>query len=93
MSDEWARSGLQERIKILDGILDALGRMDEINRAVQGSLNRIEAREVLLDEPFSYSEMVAAHILDLNVGRQTVAGVEELRRERKLASDRLAELE
>jgi DNA gyrase/topoisomerase IV subunit A len=93
MSDECARSEIEERIQILDGILDALDRMDEVNRAVRGSLNRIEARESLLAEPFCYSEVVATRILDLNVARQTVAGIEELCRERNQAADRLAELE
>jgi DNA gyrase subunit A len=92
MNNDLVRS-IQARLDILDGILDALVRMDEINRVVRGSLNRIEARHILLAEPFGYSEMVAEHILDLNVGRQTATGIEELRHERKQAADRLAELE
>jgi DNA gyrase/topoisomerase IV subunit A len=93
MTDELDRSRLQERIHILDGILDALERTDEINHVVRGGLNRIEAREILQAKPFSYSEVVANHILDLTVSRQTVIGIQELRREREQAADRLTELD
>jgi DNA gyrase/topoisomerase IV subunit A len=87
------RSSLEERVRTLDGVLDALSRLDEINEAVRISKDRIEARSVLVAEPFGYSEVVATHILDLNVGRQTVAGVAELRRERREAAQRLKDLE
>jgi DNA gyrase/topoisomerase IV subunit A len=89
VTDDAARAALQKRVRILDAILDALDRMDEINRVVRKSQNRMEARKLLLAEPFLYSEVVATHILDLNVGRQTVEGIEEIRRERKQASERL----
>jgi DNA gyrase/topoisomerase IV subunit A len=93
MSDDLVRS-IQARLQIIDGILDALlTAWTKINHVIRGSLNRMEARDVLLAEPFCYSEMVADRILDLTVGRQTVTGIEELRRERKQAADRLAELE
>ena len=86
------RSRLLERLQILDGILDALARMDEIDIAVRRSQNRQEARKALLAEPFRYSESVATHILDLSVSRQTIAGIEELKRERSEAAARLKEL-
>jgi DNA gyrase/topoisomerase IV subunit A len=66
--------------------------MDEINRAVRRSSDRIEARRALRDEPFGYSERVTTHILDLSVSRQTKEGMEELRRERQQAVDRLQKL-
>lgn len=89
MTDDADRGALEERVRILDAILDALDRMDEINRVVRKSQNRVEARKLLAAEPFLYSEMVSPHILDLSVGRQTVEGIEEIRRERMQASERL----
>ncbi len=86
------RSRLFERLQILDGVLNALARMDEINLAVRKSKNRQEARKALLAEPFRYSETVATHILDLSVSRQTIAGIEELKRERSEAAARLKDL-
>jgi DNA gyrase/topoisomerase IV subunit A len=91
--DNAERAALQERVRTLDPILDALDRMDEINRVVRKCRNRIEARKLLLAEPFLYSEVVATHILDLSVGRQTLEGIEEIRRERKQASERLGSSE
>jgi DNA gyrase/topoisomerase IV subunit A len=86
-------SALRQRVRLLDALLDALERMDEINQAVRKSQNRIEARHILMGEPFGYTETVARHILDLSVGRQTINGIEELRREREQASERLQKLE
>lgn len=83
---------LRDRIEILSGVLSALGRMDEINRTVRRCSDRIEARRALREEPFGYSERVATHILDLSVSRQTKEGIEELRRERQQAVDRLQTL-
>jgi hypothetical protein len=34
-----------------------------------------------MTEPFNYSEVVATHVLDMPVARQTILGVEELRQE------------
>jgi DNA gyrase subunit A len=83
---------LRDRIHILDGILDALGRMGEINHLVSQSKDRNRARDGLLVQPFCYSEVVAQHVLDITVGRGTAAGIEELRRERNQAGERFQEL-
>lgn len=78
--------------KPIASILDAVSRLDEINTVVRTCRDRLEPRRVLCAEPFAYSEVVAPHVLDLTVGRQTVAGVEELKRERQEAAERLEEL-
>jgi DNA gyrase subunit A len=92
LNDESEIPRLRDRIHILDGILDALGRMGEINQLVSQSKDRNQARDGLLDQPFCYSEVVAMHVLDTTVGRQTTAGIEDLRRERNQAGERLEEL-
>ena len=72
---------LRARLHIMEGLFDALGRMDQVDAVVRSSSDRPAARAGLMAEPFRYSEVVATHILDMTVGRQTILGVEELRQE------------
>jgi hypothetical protein len=83
MSDERedVRERLRARLHILEGLSDALGRMDQINGVLRNSSDRPAARSALMADPFNYSEVVATHVLDMTVSRQTNQGVEELRQE------------
>jgi DNA gyrase/topoisomerase IV subunit A len=83
---------LRDRLHVLDGLLDALGRMEEVNDAIRSSPDRPAAITALQSPPFSYSEVVANHVLDLTVGRQTVAAIEQLQEEREGAVGRLKSL-
>jgi DNA gyrase/topoisomerase IV subunit A len=85
--EETKSVGESENASFLDGILDALVRMSQINGVVHGSEDRTAARTKLRSEPFGCSEVVASHVLDLSVGRQTEIGREELRRERSCLTD------
>jgi DNA gyrase subunit A len=88
---EREREALRGRLHILEALLDALGRMNEVDAVIRSSSDRQAARRALTTEPFNYSEVVANHILDMPVARQTVAGVEELRREVRQARTFLEE--
>jgi DNA gyrase/topoisomerase IV subunit A len=92
MGDEVDRSKVQNRLLVLNSLLDALNRLDEISAAIRRSTNRLDARNVLQSEPFGYSDAVVEHILDLNVGRQTAAGIAALEQERDTAADLLKTL-
>jgi DNA gyrase/topoisomerase IV subunit A len=83
MADEHeeVRERLRARLDILEGLSDALGRMDEINAVVHDSSDRPAARSALMADPFNYSDVVSTHVLDMTVSRQTIQGVEELRQE------------
>jgi DNA gyrase/topoisomerase IV subunit A len=92
MGDEVDRSRVQDRILVLDSVLDALNRLDQISAAIRRCTNRSDARNVLQAEPFGYSDAVVEHVLDLNVGRQTAAGIAALKLERDTAADLLRTL-
>jgi DNA gyrase/topoisomerase IV subunit A len=93
MDDEDLRSKARDRLDVLNCILDALKRVDEINAAVRRCTDRIGARTMLQSEPYRYSDAAINHILDLTVGRQTADGVAELERERDNVADWLKRLE
>jgi DNA gyrase subunit A len=78
---ETVRERLRARLHILEGLFDALGRMDQVDAVVRSSADRPTARAALMADPFNYSDVVAARVLDMTVGRQTILGVEELREE------------
>ena len=92
VKDDVIALNVRERIHILEGLLDALSRFDEVNDAVRRSLDRAVASRVLQSPPFGYTELVADHVLDLHVARQTVAGMEQLRQERLRAIETLERL-
>lgn len=79
--DEWSclvqghiaekRSGLAARKDIVDGLMIAIERIDEINAVVQSASDRPAAVALLTQAPLSFSEMQAHHVLDMPVSRQT----------------------
>ena len=74
----------RRREHILEGLVRAVDRIDEIIAAIRASENRGAARATLMGEQFEFSEIQANHILDLPLGRLTQLGRQEL-------SDELAE--
>jgi len=87
--DDHAYGAAKTRLDVIDGVLDALGRIDEINAVVRECADRVTAQKKLMTQPFGYPEFVTHHILDLTVGRQTVQGVEALRQEQDKLADYL----
>ncbi|MGC8627457.1 MAG: hypothetical protein ACP5VR_07865 [Acidimicrobiales bacterium] len=85
---------IDERIHIIDGILDALSRAGEVNNAVLVSPDRSSALRALQAPPFSYTQKQARAVLDMPVGWQCAEQVEMLRRERdQLARQRASTTE
>ena len=68
----------RRREHILEGLVRAVDRIDEIIAAIRASENRAVARATLMGEQFEFSEIQANHILDLPLGRLTQLGRQEL---------------
>lgn len=66
-----ARDRLAARKDIVDGLILALDRMDEINAVVRSAPDRRAALALLTRPPFPFNEAQAQHILDTTVSRQT----------------------
>jgi DNA gyrase subunit A len=83
----------RDRAHILEGLLRALDMIDAIIVLIRGSEDREAARNGLMAEPMSFSEIQANHILDMTLGRLTRLARSEL--EEELAEKRqiIAELE
>lgn len=65
------RGRLSARKDIVDGLIVAVDRLDEINAAVRSAADRPAALALLTRPPFPFSEVQAHHILDMTVSRQT----------------------
>lgn len=83
----------RERAHIVEGLLRAIDQLDAIIATIRGSDDRSVARERLMQEPFSFSETQATHILDMTLGRLTRLGRAELEGELADLRQRIAELE
>jgi DNA gyrase subunit A len=73
----------QDRLHIVEGLIRALDMIDAIVKAIRASKDRGAARVALMAAPFSFSEIQANHILDMQLARLTQLGREELDKERK----------
>jgi DNA gyrase/topoisomerase IV subunit A len=81
---------LEGRLQILGGLLDASSRFRQVNEAIQFAPDRETALQALQDEPFGYSHQQAEAILNMPMGWQSAAEIEQLREERdRLTSRRL----
>lgn len=78
----------QHELHINEGLLKAIGLIDEVIAAIRSSEDRSAARSLLMDEPFEFTEVQTNHILDMQLGRLTRLGREQI--EEKVAD--LAEL-
>ncbi len=83
----------KDRAHIVEGLLRAIDMLDAVVALIRGSADRSEARQGLMTEPFSFSEIQANHILDLTLGRLTRLGRSELETEMAELTATIAELE
>ena len=70
---------------ITEGLLTALGSIDDVIALIRGSTDRAGAREGLMTEPHGFSEVQATHNLDMQLVRLTRLGRSNL-------EERLAQL-
>ena len=85
-------SELEGRLRVLNGSLDALSRLDEVNQVIQLSHDRASALVALQEEPFGYSSEEAEAILDMPMSWQSGEHAEDMRKERELLTARRASL-
>jgi DNA gyrase subunit A len=83
----------QERAHIVEGLVRALGIIDEIIALIKASADKAEARNGLMAEPFEFSREQAEHILDMTLARLTRLGREELEKELGELRQTIADLE
>ena len=67
-----------ERAHLVEGLLRAVDRLDDVIALIRASTDRSEARRGLMAEDFGFSEAQANHILDTPLGRLTRLGRSEL---------------
>src|SRR5215217_1925723 len=82
----------KERAHIVEGLLKALDMIDAIIALIRGSDDKAAARQGLMAEPFSFSEIQANHILDMQLSRLTRLGRSELESEMAELQQTIAEL-
>jgi len=83
---------LEDRLHVVNGLLDALGRVNEVHKVVQFSPARPQALIALQEEPFSYTKRQAEAVLDMPMSWQASEGAERLRSERDHLMSRRAGL-
>ncbi|HZD66552.1 MAG TPA: DNA gyrase subunit A, partial [Acidimicrobiales bacterium] len=83
----------RDRAHIVEGLLRAIDQLDAIIALIRASEDRGAAREGLMAEPFSFTEVQANHILDMTLGRLTRLGRTELEGELAQLRQAIAELE
>jgi DNA gyrase subunit A len=64
----------RHRLAIVDGLIGVIERRAELIEVVSGAPDRTAARNLLMQPPWSLSEVVATHTLDIPVGRMTELG-------------------
>ena len=83
----------QDRAHIVEGLVNALGKIDRIIALIRGSADRDAARQGLIAKPFNFSEIQANHILDMRLVMLTRLNGNELKEEMKQLRETIAELE
>ena len=83
----------RKRAHIVEGLLRALDMIDAIITLIRGSEDAAAARDALQLEPFSFSEIQAAHILDMALRRLAQLEGQKLREEFTELQAKIAELE
>ena len=82
---EYRLARARDEAHITEGLLKALGGIDDIIALIRGSADRAEAREGLMSNDHGFSEVQANHILDMQLVRLTRLG-------RRNLEERMAEL-
>jgi DNA gyrase/topoisomerase IV subunit A len=85
-------SDLEARLQVLNGLIDAWGKLPELNKAIQFCSDRPAALEALQHEPFCYSREQAKAVLDMPMSWQTGDQLARLRAERDRLTERKANL-
>jgi len=81
------------RAHIVEGLLRAIDMLDAVIAAIRNSDDRPAAQEALMNEPFSFSEEQAKHILDMTLGRLTRLGRTDLEEEMEKLREEIIGLE
>lgn len=80
---------VEGRLHILRALLDALGRIEQVNQTVQFCPSRDAAMEALCHEPFRYTPDQALAVLNLPLSAQGTEEIQRLRQEYdQLAAER-----
>ena len=90
---EFRLAAARARLHIVEGLLRALGAIDEIIGLIRSSADTATARAGLMAEPFEFSEVQANHILDMALSRLTRLGRDQLETEAAGKRSLIAELE
>src|SRR5438270_7738258 len=83
----------QKRAHIVEGLVKALGKIDQIIALIRGSDDKAAARAGLMAKPFNFTDVQAEHILDMTLARLTRLGRKELEDELKKLRETIGELE
>ena len=83
----------RNRLHILEGLIRAVDQIDGIIATIRASQDRPEARQALMTVPFEFSEIQANYILDMELGRLTRLGRDQLSTEADQKRTLIAELE
>ena len=90
---EFRLAAARARLHIVEGLLRALGAIDEIIALIRASEDTAAARGGLMAEPFEFSEAQANHILDMALSRLTRLGRSQLEAEATEKRSLIADLE
>ena len=90
---EFRLAAARARLHIVEGLLRALGAIDEIIALIRASADTGAARAGLMGEPFDFSEVQANHILDMALSRLTRLGRNQLEAEAGEKRSLIAHLE
>ena len=83
----------QHELHINSGLLKAIGIIDDIISTIRESEDRATARTSLIEEPFEFSETQANHILDMQLGRLTRLGRDQIEEKVQELNEIITELE
>ena len=83
----------QHELHINSGLLKAIGMIDDIISTIRESEDRATARTSLIEEPFEFSETQANHILDMQLGRLTRLGRDQIEEKVQELTEIITELE
>ena len=75
---EYRLERAEHDLHINAGLLKAIGMIDEIISTIRSSEDRATARESLMSEPFEFTEIQTNHILDIQLGRLTRLGRDQI---------------
>ena len=90
---EFRLAAARARLHIVEGLLRALGAIDEIIALIRASEDTGSARAGLMREPFDFSEAQTNHILDMALSRLTRLGRSQLEAEAGEKRSLIADLE